>query len=99
MAVMVMDVEFGDFSERFDDGKTSQPQPLQWPYRVMRKSRSDAANDAVASLEDEITALRRKMVDAFVQYNSLTAEQVMEISRLLDAKINEYMKAVLKGPG
>lgn len=69
--------------------------PMRWPYQVKRKSRSDAAS-AAASLEDEIARLRKRMEEAFLECDSLTSEMVVEISRLLDAKINEYMQHARK---
>ncbi len=44
------------------------------------------------SLEDEIRTLRSRMEQLFVQENSFTSAKVIEISSLLDLKINEYMK-------
>lgn len=44
------------------------------------------------SLKEEIDLLRRRMTETFLQEDSFTAEPVMEISRLLDVKINEYMR-------
>lgn len=44
------------------------------------------------SLQEEIDLLRRRMTETFLQEDSFTAEPVMEISRMLDLKINEYMK-------
>ncbi|NMO96055.1 aspartyl-phosphate phosphatase Spo0E family protein [Paenibacillus lemnae] len=45
------------------------------------------------SLEEEIHQLRRKMEQIFLQEQSFTSEIVIEISSLLDLKINEYMRA------
>ncbi|KOP66880.1 aspartyl-phosphate phosphatase Spo0E family protein [Paenibacillus solani] len=45
------------------------------------------------TLEDEIHMLRRKMEQIFLEEQSFTSEIVIEISSLLDLKINEYMKA------
>ena len=46
------------------------------------------------SLEDEIHMLRRKMEQIFLKRNRSHPEDiVIEISSLLDLKINEYMKA------
>jgi hypothetical protein len=42
-------------------------------------------------LEDEIYFLRRRMEQMFNQEQSLTSDSVIEISNLLDHKINEYM--------
>lgn len=44
------------------------------------------------SLQEEIDMLRRRMTETFLQEDSFTAEPVMELSRMLDLKINEYMK-------
>ncbi len=44
------------------------------------------------SLEDEIRVLRGKMEQLFIQEKSFTSANVIEISSLLDLKINEYMK-------
>ncbi|MGO4530633.1 aspartyl-phosphate phosphatase Spo0E family protein [Paenibacillus sp. 2TAF8] len=45
------------------------------------------------SLEDEIRMLRSKMEQIFLEEKSFTSDVVIEISSLLDLKINEYMKA------
>lgn len=57
---------------------------MEWPYRDRKTSTSKK------SLEDEIHRLREQMEQAFAENNSLTSETVMEISKKLDAKINEY---------
>lgn len=44
------------------------------------------------SLEDEIRVLRNKMEQLFLQEKSFTSDNVIEISSMLDLKINEYMK-------
>ncbi|CAI6046145.1 aspartyl-phosphate phosphatase Spo0E family protein [Cohnella sp. JJ-181] len=44
------------------------------------------------SLQEEIDLLRRRMTETFLREDSFTAEPVMEISRMLDVKINEYMR-------
>ncbi|MDG0808743.1 aspartyl-phosphate phosphatase Spo0E family protein [Cohnella rhizosphaerae] len=44
------------------------------------------------SLIEEIDLLRRRMTETFLKEDSFTAEPVMEISRMLDVKINEYMR-------
>ncbi|MCC3374873.1 aspartyl-phosphate phosphatase Spo0E family protein [Cohnella sp. REN36] len=46
------------------------------------------------SLEEEINTLRRRMTETFIREASFTSEPVMEISRLLDLKINEYMRQI-----
>ncbi|WP_169732293.1 aspartyl-phosphate phosphatase Spo0E family protein [Cohnella thermotolerans] len=45
-------------------------------------------------LEEEIDELRKSMTEAFLREESFTADTVMEISRMLDAKIIEYMKQI-----
>lgn len=59
----------------------------KWSYKARKLSPSP-----LKSLEDEIYSLRKKMELTFVQEKSLSSDPVMEISRLLDLKINEYMK-------
>ncbi|WP_375143131.1 aspartyl-phosphate phosphatase Spo0E family protein [Paenibacillus sp. D2_2] len=44
------------------------------------------------TLEDEIHILRNRMEKMFLQEKSFTSDIVIEISRLLDLKINEFMK-------
>ncbi|GAB6926806.1 hypothetical protein JCM10914A_07890 [Paenibacillus sp. JCM 10914] len=54
---------------------------------------SAKANPQELTLEDEIHMLRRKMEQIFLEEQSFTSEIVIEISSLLDLKINEYMRA------
>ncbi|MFC7681142.1 aspartyl-phosphate phosphatase Spo0E family protein [Paenibacillus sp. GCM10028914] len=69
----------GDFiSEGQDHNK--------WSVKSAKSSPQDI------SLEEEIHVLRRKMEQIFLQEQSFTSEIVIEISSLLDLKINEYMK-------
>jgi len=70
-------------------------QSARRPIRERRKSRSQAASAAIA-LEAEITSLRRRMEDAFVRCESLTSDDVMTVSRILDDKINDYMRMMQK---
>lgn len=51
-----------------------------------------ASSPQSASLEDEIHQLRSKMEKIFLQEKSFTSDIVIEISSLLDLKINEFMK-------
>lgn len=44
------------------------------------------------TLEDEISWLRSQMEQIFVREQSFTSEIVIEVSSLLDLKINEYMR-------
>jgi hypothetical protein len=43
------------------------------------------------SLEEEIHKLRQKMEQLAMQEGSFTSDAVVELSNLLDRKINEYM--------
>lgn len=45
------------------------------------------------TLEEEIHRLRLKMEEIFLQEQSFTSDIVIEISSLLDLKINEYMRS------
>ncbi|AOZ92081.1 aspartyl-phosphate phosphatase Spo0E family protein [Paenibacillus crassostreae] len=44
------------------------------------------------TLKDEISLLRKQMEQLFVQEQSFTSDIVINISSLLDLKINEYMR-------
>jgi hypothetical protein len=57
----------------------------QWFYRPIKSASPEQF------LEDEIYFLRRRMEHMFIQEQSLTSESVIEVSSLLDRKINEYM--------
>nr|WP_188530636.1 aspartyl-phosphate phosphatase Spo0E family protein [Paenibacillus abyssi] len=56
----------------------------------MGKSRK--LSSSIRNLEDEIYHLRRVMEQTYLQEASFNSEVVIEISRKLDLKINEYMK-------
>jgi hypothetical protein len=58
----------------------------QWFYRRMKAATPEQF------LEDEIYFLRRRMEHMFNQEQSLTSDSVIELSSLLDHKINEYMQ-------
>jgi len=45
------------------------------------------------TLEDEIQLLRARMEEIFLEEKSFTSDIVIEISSLLDLKINEFMKS------
>ncbi|MEI0735670.1 aspartyl-phosphate phosphatase Spo0E family protein [Paenibacillus sp. JTLBN-2024] len=47
------------------------------------------------SLEDEILMLRNKMEQIFMQEQSFTSEVVIEISSLLDLKINRIHEIIM----
>ncbi|QTH46487.1 aspartyl-phosphate phosphatase Spo0E family protein [Cohnella sp. LGH] len=67
----------------------------------MSSSKADAPisrySGQAADLAEEIDLLRKVMTDTFLQERSFVADSVMELSRQLDRKINEYMKIVLLG--
>ncbi|BBI32193.1 aspartyl-phosphate phosphatase Spo0E family protein [Cohnella abietis] len=48
----------------------------------------------VTDLVEEIDRLRKAMTETFLHEHSLIADSVVELSRQLDLKINEYMKYV-----
>lgn len=56
-------------------------------------STSSAESSQVLSLEDEIYVLRTRMEQLFLEEKSFTSELVIEVSMLLDLKINEYMRS------
>ncbi|WP_410512158.1 aspartyl-phosphate phosphatase Spo0E family protein [Paenibacillus sp. BR2-3] len=58
-----------------------------------KRSAKEDASSHRPSLEDEIRILRGRMEQLFIQENSFTSDNVIEISSMLDLKINEYMKA------
>jgi len=51
---------------------------------------------SIMKLEDEIQFLRCKMELTYREESKLSAERVIEISRKLDVKINEYMRHKLR---
>lgn len=57
-----------------------------------RCNNSRLSSPEAVSLEDEIHILRSKMERIFSQEKSFTSDNVIEISSLLDLKINEFMK-------
>ncbi|GAA0384189.1 hypothetical protein GCM10008933_14170 [Paenibacillus motobuensis] len=59
----------------------------KWMVEASRKTSPQAV-----TLEDEIHILRNRMEKMFLQEKSFTSDIVIEISRLLDLKINEFMK-------
>lgn len=65
---------------------------------IAEKSRGKWSSQTIDSskreytLEDEICLLRSQMEQIFVQEQSFTSKIVIEISSLLDLKINEYMR-------
>jgi hypothetical protein len=57
----------------------------KWAYRMSSKPSPST------SLEEEIYVLRRKMEQMASRERSLTAPKVVELSMILDRKLNEYM--------
>jgi isoleucyl-tRNA synthetase len=65
-----------------------QSKPIRWSYRL----KHSISDHEAAVLEEEIVQLRKSMEQAFLDNQSLTSDHVVGISRLLDEKINEYMR-------
>ena len=66
-------------------------------YGLPYKDHNDKQNPvnqlpSIRLLEDEIQSLRRTMELTYLQEARLCSEVVIEISRKLDVKINEYMQ-------
>jgi hypothetical protein len=57
----------------------------RWLFKHAKKSKS------LTSLEEEIHSLRRKLEQMVVDGREMTSESVVELSTVLDRKINEYM--------
>lgn len=85
----------------FDMRRGSYMAAAKHRTKKMSSLRADAptishySGRAAAELAEEIDRLRKVMTDTFLQERSLVADSVMELSRQLDRKINEYMKVVL----
>jgi plasmid maintenance system antidote protein VapI len=78
--------EYG-FVHPFNHGFLQErPGKLAWQY-----DQSNYVSSKVA-LEEEIRVLRKAMEQAYRDHQSFTADVVIEISRALDIKINEYMR-------
>jgi plasmid maintenance system antidote protein VapI len=60
---------------------------------LIKTSRNTAPH---AYLEEEIQALRRMLEQMVNEGMSMTADTVIELSTILDSKINEYMKKIQK---
>ncbi|WP_235948963.1 aspartyl-phosphate phosphatase Spo0E family protein [Paenibacillus glycinis] len=50
------------------------------------------SSSSIRRLEDEIYALRLKMEQSYVEEATFSSEKVIGLSRMLDTKINEYMR-------
>jgi DNA-binding ferritin-like protein len=62
-----------------------RPGKVAWQYQQKH------VLSPMAALEEEIRILRQTMEQAYRDHQSFTADIVIEISRALDLKINEYM--------
>lgn len=78
------------------DPRMRAPSPTDVPLVVFGQGRGSEAGTkprkADGHLKAEIDRLRKRMTDAFLQELSFTADPVIELSRQLDDKINEYMR-------
>ncbi|WP_051236762.1 aspartyl-phosphate phosphatase Spo0E family protein [Paenibacillus pinihumi] len=54
---------------------------------------SNQLSPTIRRLEDEIYQLRKVMEQTYLQEATFNSEIIIEISRKLDMKINEYMRA------
>ncbi|MFD0697377.1 aspartyl-phosphate phosphatase Spo0E family protein [Paenibacillus sp. GCM10027628] len=57
----------------------------RWLFKHAKKSNS------LTSLEEEIHSLRRMLEQMVVDGRAMTSDSVVELSTVLDHKINEYM--------
>ena len=71
-------------------------QPLREYRSITNWSIKTMNNPSLLDLEQEIRMLRRQMELMFQEEQSFTADNVIEISSILDVKINEYMKSSVK---
>lgn len=78
------------------DPRMRTPSHTEAPIVVYGHGRGSEAGkrsrNADGGLTAEIDRLRQRMTDAFLQELSFTADPVIELSRQLDDKINEYMR-------
>jgi cell division septum initiation protein DivIVA len=68
-------------------------------YSEVRQHHGKRAGRTASSaemLEDEICRLRKRMERVYLEDDSLHSERVIEVSRKLDKKINEYMRKKLR---
>ncbi|CAN7698868.1 aspartyl-phosphate phosphatase Spo0E family protein [Paenibacillus sp. LjRoot153] len=54
-------------------------------------TRNAKKQNSLALLEEEIHTLRRKMEQMVMEGREMTSDAVVELSTMLDQKINEYM--------
>lgn len=83
----------GDYTlyNRYDYYIAEDHKSEQWTTKENTLASSDSE-----SLEDEILVLRNRMERLFLQEQSFTSDIVIEVSSLLDLKINEFMKSTKK---
>jgi hypothetical protein len=62
----------------------------RWIFKRSKK------NKAQTSLEEEIHSLRCQLEQMVIEGRTMTSEAVVELSTLLDLKINEYMNKARK---
>lgn len=67
---------------------------LERPHRY--GTRISGCNRFVNNLEEEIFQLRLRMERVILENKSLTSQNVLEISNILDEKINAYMRHRMK---
>jgi len=72
--------------------------PKKWHVSESSEPRMSSKNSYKASslhaLEEEIHFLRRKLEQLVLEGREMTSEPVVQMSTLLDFKINKYMKLV-----
>ncbi|RXZ80096.1 aspartyl-phosphate phosphatase Spo0E family protein [Paenibacillaceae bacterium] len=66
-------------------------QGVSW-FNETCASGSNKLSSSIRKLEDEIDHLRRAMEQTYNKEASFNSEVVIEMSRKLDVKINEYMR-------
>ncbi|MBW7474471.1 aspartyl-phosphate phosphatase Spo0E family protein [Paenibacillus oenotherae] len=66
-----------------DNGRTSREEPNTISAKQLSSS--------IRILEDEIHTLRIKMEQSYMEEASFSSDIVIDLSRKLDVKINEYM--------
>jgi len=52
-------------------------------------------SSSIRVLEDEIYTLRRLMEQSYLEHQTFSSDTVIDLSRKLDVKINEYMRFML----
>lgn len=62
------------------------------PVEKCNQEKTRIGSQPITSLEEEISGLRNTMEIAVGQEKSFTSDRVVQLSSMLDRKINEYMK-------